>query len=467
MSANSELMAQLAYIERNRGLDRDVILEAVRVGMLKAAQKVLGADVHVVSCESKNGSLPFRVYRTKIVANEKGQGYISLRLARLKYNPEAQLGDTVDVDVEITEDLGRIGAVVAKQTIQQIIRDAERDKIQKEFQDMVGRVVTGTVKSVVRRDVIVDLGKADAVLREKDAIPGESFNVGDPVRAYLVRVQGSKPRDGEKAEDSTGPGVILSRRVPELVKALFRQECAEIADGTVEILAVARDPGFRTKIAVRANDEKVDPVGACVGVRGARVRNVVEELRNEKIDIIPYSPDFEEFAKEALKPAKVLDLWVEEVPASHEDRRKTPWIVDANGNVKIVHAIIDSSEYSQTIGKGGKNVRLSAQILNVKTIDVRKSRPEPTVEERYRDAINELARLPGVDRSQAQALVDAGYLSIEGILDPANDFRATAASDGGFEPDFVEAVWAAALVWQKENSDEQSGESELDGASVN
>lgn len=446
MGANSELQTQLGYLERERGIDRAVLLDAVKAALLKSAQKSFGADVRVeVAANAKGGEL-FRVFRTLIVSNDtKGAGFISVRRAKL-HKPDAQPGDTIEVEVP-TGDLGRIAAQVAKQTILQKLRDAERDVVFNEYKNMVGRVVTGVVKAVVHRDVYVDLGHAEAILRGKDAIPGESFNVGDPVRAYLLKVQGAKPEDGDVAEDSNGPGIVLSRRAPELVKALFRQECAEIADGTVEIMAIAREPGFRTKIAVRAHDDKVDPVGACVGIRGVRVRAVVEELRGEKVDIIPWSPDFYAFARESLKPAEVLDLWDEDVPATAEDIHDTPELVDANGNVRIVHAVIDPAQYSLTIGRRGMNIRLTAQILNVKTVDVKKSTPEPTVEERYHNAIDDLADLPGLNRDQAQQLVDAGYLSIEGILDPANDFL-NAAAEEGFEPDFVNAVWAAANEWR-------------------
>ncbi len=458
MSVNSELQTQLGYLERERGIDRAVLLDAIKAALLKSAQKRYGADVRVEVSNAKGGEL-FRVFRTYIVSNELlGNGYLSVRKAR-RIKPDVQPGDTVEVEVP-TDELGRIAAQVAKQTIIQKLRDAERDVVFNEYKNMVGRVVTGTVKAVVRRDVYVDLGHAEAILRGKDAIPGESFNVGDPVRAYLAKVQGARPEDGEVAEDANGPGIVLSRRAPELVKALFRQECAEIADGTVEIMAIAREPGFRTKIAVRAHDEKVDPVGACVGIRGVRVRAVVEELRGEKVDIIPWSPDFYAFAREALKPAHVEELWDEDVPATDEDRRNNPELIDSKGCVRIVHAVIDPEQYSLTIGRRGMNIRLTAQILNVKTVDVKKSVPEPTVEERYHNAIDDLACLPGLDRDHAQMLVDEGYLSIDGILDPANDFLNAAVTESGFEPEFVQSVWKAASAWRAEHPQDDAGETD-------
>ncbi len=448
MNANSELMTMLGTFERDRGIERSVLLEAIQAALLKSAQKSFGNDVRVEISNAKGSNL-FRVFRKLIVSNDvKGTGYMSVRRAKL-HKPDAQPGDEIEIEVP-AGDLGRIAAQVAKQTIIQKLRDAERDVVFNEYRNMVGRVVTGTVKAVVRRDVYVDLGRAEAILRGKDAIPGESFNVGDPVRAYLEKVQGSKPEAGEVAEDSSGPGLILSRRAPELVKALFRQECAEIADGTVEIMAIAREPGFRTKIAVRAHDEKVDPVGSCVGIKGVRVRAVVEELRGEKVDIIQWSPNLYEFARAALAPAQVLDLWDEDVPATEEDWRTNRDIIDSNGRIKIIHAVIAPDQYSLTIGRRGMNVRLTAQILRVKTVDVKKSDPEPTAEERYHAAIDALAELPGIDEDQAQRLVDAGYLTAEGILDPDNDFR-NAAVESGFEPDFIEAVWNAATAWRAEH----------------
>ena len=202
MNTVVDLQTQLGLLERERGIDRSVLLDAVKAALLKSAQKSFGPDVRVEASTSKSGEL-FRVFRTFIVSNDmKGAGFMSVRRARLHKSdpsqPDPQPGDTIEVEVK-TEELGRIAAQVAKQTILQKLRDAERDVVFNEYKNMVGRVVTGTVKAVVRRDVYVDLGHAEAILRARDAIPGETFNVGDPVRAFLLKVQGARPEDGEVA----------------------------------------------------------------------------------------------------------------------------------------------------------------------------------------------------------------------------------------------------------------------------
>ncbi len=433
MSANNDLQSMLASLERDRGISRTILLEAIQTALEKAAQKSMGTS-HDVRVEIGTGKGEvFKLFQSLIVSDEvKGIDYVSPRRARL-YKPDAKVGDIIEIEVK-PSDFGRIAAQVAKQTILQKIREAERDVVYAEYKDSVGRIVIGKVKTLLHRDVIVELGRAEAILPAREAIPGEVFSPGDPIRAYLLRVQGSKPEEGEPVQDTTGPGLVLSRRAPEFVKALFRQECAEIADGTVEVMGISREAGFRTKMAVRAHDEKVDPVGACVGMRGARVKNVVAELHGEKVDIIPWSPDLFTFARAALAPATVVDLW----ESTHVDR-------DGNPKPRL-NAVITPEQYSLTIGRRGLNVRLTSQLLGI-DVNVTKSEPDPSPEEQYREAVDALAAVPGIDDESAQKLVDAGYLSVDGILDPDNDFR----NASEFEPDFVDAVWNAALAWRSEH----------------
>ena len=437
MSANNDLQTMLASLERDRGISRTILLEAIQTALEKAAQKSMGTS-HDVRVEIGTGKGEvFKLFQSLIVSDEvKGIDYISPRRARL-YKPDAKVGDIIEIEVK-PSDFGRIAAQVAKQTILQKIREAERDVVYAEYKDSVGRIVIGKVKTLLHRDVIVELGRAEAILPAREAIPGEVFSPGDPLRAYLLRVQGSKPEEGEPVQDTSGPGLVLSRRCPEFIKALFRQECAEIADGTVEIMGISREAGFRTKMAVRAHDEKVDPVGACVGMRGARVKNVVNELHGEKIDIIQWSPDLYAFARAALAPANVLDLWEEDY-------------VDKEGRPRRrLNAIITPEQYSLTIGRRGLNVRLTSQLLGI-DVNVTKSEPEPSAEDQYHAAVDALAAVPGIGEENAQKLVDAGYHSVEGILDPANDFRNAAEFDG----EFVEAVWNAALDWKAAHPDEE------------
>ena len=350
MSANNDLQTMLASLERDRGINRTVLLEAIRTALEKAAQKSMGTS-HDVRVEIGTGKGEvFKLYQSLIVSDEvKGSDYISSRRARL-YKPDAKVGDIVEIEVQASA-FGRIAAQVAKQTILQKIREAERDIVYAEYKDSVGRIVIGKVKTLVRRDVIVEIDRAEAILPAREAIPGEMFNPGDPIRAYLLRVQGSKPEEGEPVQDTTGPGLVLSRRAPEFVKALFRQECAEIADGTVEVMGISREAGFRTKMAVVSTDPLIDAVGSCVGPRGMRVENVVNELKTEKIDIVRWSQDPAEYIANALNPARVLSVFVSETE-------------------KAAAVVVPDNQLSLAIGKEGQNARLAAKLTGWK-IDIK------------------------------------------------------------------------------------------------
>ncbi|MEG1480075.1 MAG: transcription termination factor NusA, partial [Kiritimatiellia bacterium] len=306
-------------------------------------------------------------------------------------NPTVNEGDTVKVPFP-AEKLGRIAAQTAKQTIMQKIREAERNNVYNEYKDRIGDIVTGTVKLIARKDVFVELGKTEALLPFKERIPSEEYNTGDVMRAYVLRVQ----------NESSGPAITLSRACPDFVKALFRLEVAEIADGVVEIMGVARDPGYRSKLAVRTLDPAVDPVGACVGMRGARVRNIVRELNGEKLDIVRFSDNIEEFVRAALQPAEPTTLQIDD--DSH-----------------TVFATVPEDKLSLAIGRGGQNVRLATKLTGWK-IAITKDEVEvgedveSTFESKRDQMVHKLAKDLGVTTVVSERLVDCGFHSIEGVL---------------------------------------------------
>ncbi len=329
---NSEILAGLDFFERDRGIKREVLLEAINIAVLSAARKAVGPARELrVETDTKTGEMRAIAKLMVVEKVENKHDEIALAAAQ-KIKADAKLGDELDVLVT-PKDFGRIAAQTAKQAIMQRIRQAEKEMIYDEFKDRAGEIVSGTVRRFERSDVIVDLGKFEAVMPSRERVQTEDYNVGDRIRAYVVAVENG-PR---------GPEIILSRSHPNFVRRLFETEVSEIADRTVEIKGIAREAGYRTKIAVWSPNEKVDPVGACVGMRGARVKNIVRELNNEKVDIIRWTPDIKEFVLEALKPAKV----------------KSVSLVEGK---KVVQIKVDDDQLSLAIGKRGQNARLTHRL---------------------------------------------------------------------------------------------------------
>jgi len=416
---NTELMTVVNYLERDRGVNREVIIQAIESALLSAARKSLGVsnDVKVVIDRK---SLDIRAFDTLLATDEdSGPGFISMRKAR-ELKPAIQPGEMLEVQIP-PEKLGRIAAQTARQMILQKIRQAERDHVFEEYKDRIGDIVNGSVRQILHRDLIIDIGKAEAVIPAKERIPTEEYNIGDRVRAYILKVQPS----------TTGPALILSRACPEFVKALFRIEVSEIADGIVEVMGVARDPGFRSKIAVRSNDDKVDPVGACVGLRGTRVKNIVRELAGEKIDIVRWSDDIRQYITQALSPARLTDIEI------------SP---DEPNTVTIT---VDPDQLSLAIGRHGQNVRLTAKLTGWR-INIKKNETE-TFEEQVTHAIEHLAVVEGISREEAETLVKNGFLTSDGILAAEIPYIQEVT---GFDEVTAKRIWdAAAAVSASEGED--------------
>ena len=383
---NKELQSILSHMERERGIDREVLIQAMEFALKSAARKTLSAE-GPYRVEIDRTSLAIRAFAEKKVVEGPQAGREEILLAKARHvRADVQIGEMIEVEV-VPRDLGRIAAQTAKQAILQKIREAEKERVVEEYKNRVGDIVTGAVRQFSRSDIIVDLGRGEALLPARERVPTEEYQIGDRIRAMITSVE----------PNSAGPSVILSRSDPEFVRALFRLEVTEINDGTVEIKGMAREAGYRTKIAVLSKDAKVDPVGACVGMRGIRVKNIVRELSGEKIDIIRWTDDIRAYVTNALSPAKVAKLWLDE---------KIP---------NLVHVTCDSDQLSLAIGKRGQNVRLTAKLVGWK-VDIQRDESDISFEEKVTIAVDRMAALPGIGPERANALVKAGYLTVEGIL---------------------------------------------------
>src|SRR5215470_8405460 len=383
---NADFLAVLEFWEREKGINRDVLVGAVHEALLSAAKKAVGPARELrVAIDQKNGDI--RAYAKLIVSDKviSKHDQISVFDAR-RIKSDAQVGEEIEKEVTPVG-FGRIAAQYAKQALMQQLRRAEKQLIFSEFKDRVGDIISGTVRRFDRSDVIVDLGKYEALLPNRERVPTEEYQVGERIRCYVKAVE----------QGPHGPEIILSRADPRFVIKLFQLEVSEINDGTIEIKGIAREPGFRTKLAVYTRDDKVDPVGACVGLRGQRVKNIVRELNNEKVDIIRWDPNIKVFLTNALAPAQLKSFEVDE----------------ANRRVKIV---VSEDQLSLAIGKRGQNARLTSKLTGWQ-VDIE---PEVVVtkgfEEKVAEAVDSLAAIPGITREQADVLVHHGLTRLEDLL---------------------------------------------------
>jgi transcription termination/antitermination protein NusA len=384
VSANRLELLQIAdAVAREKSIDRGIVIAAMEDAIAKAARSRYGSetDVHA-EINSKTGELRLSRHLLVVEAIESPASQISLEDARRR-NPAAQVGDTI-ADTLPPLEYGRIAAQSAKQVIVQKVREAERDRQYQEFKDRIGDIVNGIVKRVEYGNVVVDLGRGEAIVRRDELLPREVFRNGDRVRAYIYDVR-REPR---------GPQIFLSRTHPQFMAKLFAQEVPEIYDNIVEVKAVARDPGSRAKIAVISKDSSVDPVGACVGMRGSRVQAVVNELQGEKIDIIPWSADVATFVVNALAPAEVAKVVLD------EERER-------------ISVVVPDQQLSLAIGRRGQNVRLASQLtgwdIDILTEQEESERRQAEFEKRtnmFMEALN-------VDEVVGQLLASEGFNSVE------------------------------------------------------
>jgi N utilization substance protein A len=383
---NADFLAVLEFWEREKGISRDVLVSAVQEAMLSAAKKAVGPARELrVTIDPKNGDI--KAWAKLIVAEKviSKHDQISQFDAR-RIKADAVLGEELEVEVT-PSGFGRIASQYAKQALMQQIRRAEKAMIFTEFKDRVGDIISGTVRRFERSDVLVDLGKYEALLPNKERVPTEEYQVGERIRCFVKAVE----------QGPHGPEIILSRADPRFVIKLFQVEVSEISDGTIEIKGIAREAGFRTKLAVYTRDEKVDPVGACVGLRGQRVKNIVRELNNEKVDIIKWSPNVRDYVTNALAPAKL----------------KTFELDEKNKRVKI---LVSDDQLSLAIGKRGQNARLTSKLTGWQVDIEAEVVVKHGFEEQMAEAVERLAAIPGIAQEQADALVHAGLTRLEDLL---------------------------------------------------
>src|ERR1700674_739489 len=386
VSANRLELLQIAEaVAREKSIDRSIVIAAMEDAIAKAARSRYGAETNVhAELNARTGELRLSRHLLVVDQVENSATQITLEDAR-KHNPAAQLGDTI-ADALPPLEYGRIAAQSAKQVIVQKVREAERDRQYQEYKDRIGEIVNGVVKRVEYGNVIVDLGRGEAIVRRDELLPREVFRNGDRVRAYVYDVR----------RETKGPQIFLSRTHPQFMVKLFAQEVPEIYDGIVEIKAVARDPGSRAKIAVISRDSSVDPVGACVGMRGSRVQAVVNELQGEKIDIIPWSHDPANFVVNALAPAEVAKVVLD------EDRQR-------------MQVVVPDQQLSLAIGRRGQNVRLASQLtgwdIDIVPEQGESERRQAEFENRTRIFIDAL----NVDEVIGQLLASEGFNSVEDL----------------------------------------------------
>ena len=400
---SNEILSVLEYMEKEKGISRSDMITTITGALKTAAQKGVNSGQELkIEINPKNGALKAWALLKVVdsVSNPKTEIHIEKAQA---IKADAVMGEVLEREIDPSS-LGRIAAQTARQAVMQRIRQFEKDRIYDDFKDMVGNIVTGTVRRRERGDIYIDLGKAEALLPGKEQVPGEEYQPGDRVRCLLLAID-STPR---------GPEIILSRGSPKFVRRLFELEVTEIADGTVKIEAFAREPGYRTKIAVTSADPKVDPVGACVGARGARVKTVVRELGGEKIDIIKYFADPREMVMEALKPAVPREINID----------------DKNHRILLKVA---PDDLAVAIGRKWQNARLTSRLIGWR-LDIEEFRAAG--DDPRGSAISALSRAFGFEAALAARLVDMG------INSPAA-FEGVDADDlvgAGFTTEEVEAI---------------------------
>jgi N utilization substance protein A len=408
VSANRLELLQIAdAVAREKSIPREIVLKSMEEALQKAARSRYGQETEVrAEINPKTGEIRFS--RLLMVVDEIENDATQILLADAhKKNPAAQVGDWISETLPPFE-FGRIPAQSAKQVIVQKVREAERDRQYEEFKDRIGEIINGVVKRVEYGNVIIDLGKGEAVIRRDELIPREVFRPGDRARAYVYDVR----------REQRGPQIFLSRTHPQLMAKLFAQEVPEIYDGVIEVKSVARDPGSRAKIAVVSRDASIDPVGACVGMRGSRVQAVVNELQGEKIDIIPWSADAATFIVNALQPAEVVKVVLDE-------------------DSSRIEVVVPDEQLSLAIGRRGQNVRLASQLTGWDIDILTEAEESERRQKEFVERTNIFMEALDVDETIGQLLASEGFRSVEEIayVEPEE-----VASIEGFDEDTAEEI---------------------------
>ena len=416
-----DLNRVIEQVSKEKGIDKAILISALENAMVSAAKKTFGHQKKIeAQYNPEIGEV--ELFEAKLVVEEVKDSSVEITLqeAQEKLDPDAEVGDELLSKLD-TSSFGRIAAQAAKQNIVQRVRDAEREIIYNEFKGREGQLVNGIVQRFEKKNIIVNLGRTDAILPEKEQVPRERYRQGDRIRAYIVSVEMT----------SRGPQIVLSRTHPGMLAKLFEQEVPEIYEGIVEVKGAAREPGGRAKIAVSSRDPDVDPVGACVGMKGTRVQAVVQELRGEKIDIVHWTADQAEYVCRALAPAKVSKI-----------------IIDDEGhNMEVV---VPDDQLSLAIGKKGQNVRLASRLAGWR-IDVRS---ESEADEETRRARISLGAVPGINDMVAELLYQSGFKSAEELAEADLE---TILDVDGIGPEKAEVIYKASreYVAEKRRKEEE------------
>ena len=411
----SELKALFDYYEKEKGIDRQRMVEALAQALLAASKKSIGPARELrIDIDPDKGTI--KAWAKLLAVETVVNPWEELPLAKARLlKKDAQIGDEIDLEVT-PKNMGRIAAQTAKQTMLHRLRQAEKENLYEEFKDRTGDVVSGVVRRFEKSDVVIDLGKFEGVMTAKERVSTEDYTVGDRMRFYVKAVE----------KDSTrGPEIVLSRAHPNFVRRLFEFEVSEIGDRTVEIASIAREAGYRTKVAVHSADEKVDPVGACVGLRGARVKNIVRELNNEKVDIIRWKSDAAEFVREALKPIKVLSIKV------NEDKKQ-------------VYLTVSEEDLSKAIGRRGQNARLTSRLVGMDLVIEKDEHAAEVFEGQLGGAAKALIDALSITPDVARTLIQNGLMDISMFSQvDADDLAEMLAGDRELAEQIVEKAGAA------------------------
>jgi len=413
----SNLNYVIDQVGKDKGIDRKVIIEALEQAVLTASRKKYGHQGEIeVHYNEEAGEVELFQFKQVVEEMTNPSTEISLEEAR-ELDSEAQIGDSLGV--KLNTDFGRIGAQTAKQVIIQKVRDAERENVYNEFKDRKGDLVSGALQRMEKGNLFISIGRAEAVLFSKEQIPGESYRQGERLRAYILDVQ----------KNSKGPQIFLSRTHPGILIKLFEMEVPEISEGVIKIISAAREPGERAKVSVYSSNRDVDPVGACVGMRGSRVQNVVQELRGERIDIIPWSQDQAKYVCNALAPAKISRVYIDE-----ENRH--------------MEVVVADDQLSLAIGKKGQNVRLASKLTGWK-IDIKS---ESRMEKISSEIFEKFKGLPDIGDVASRILYNEGFRSIKEVAEV--DPEELAKVLGLEKEKAMEIVEGAILMSQREEGKE-------------
>lgn len=378
----SELSKVIESLGKDRGISKEIVVQAIESAFMVTARKKFGIQGEYEARYNEDDG-DIEIYQYKNVVETVKDPVLEINLADAKkLDEEVEIGDQLGIKIENPR-FSRVDVQTAKQIIFQKVRDAEREILFAEFKHREKQIISGIARRYERGRIMVDLGKAEAVLPQREMIPGENFKPGDRIQAYLSEV----------VMTNRGPEILLSRTSPMFLVKLFEVEVPEIQDGTIQIKSAAREPGHRAKIAVISNDKEIDPVGACVGMKGSRVQNVVNELQGEKIDIVRWSDNLETFSRAALAPAEIESIRIDK-------------------EEQTIDVIVQDDQLALAIGRRGQNVRLAAMLTGFKINILSKSK----LQEKFKKAAENLLQIPGVTETRAQMLIQAGVMSVSDLV---------------------------------------------------